>query len=213
MAVRATEAVTPGLWPGLAVRIAIPGKGRANASVTHVTATWLELRLVGVDAPRPKDLHGAHCAVEYMAAGGMHRLRGRIVDAPVEAASGVRIAFTSSPQLLGRREHLRTALEAPVVLTDERTGEKFRGRSLNVSEGGMLVGDLTPALPGTGTRLRFALAPRNARDPIFGAAVVVRCDAERGVLALDFEHLSRAAADDLARIVYENEQEARAARR
>ena len=208
----ATEtAAQPGLAPGLPVRIAIPGKERVSATVTHVTATWIAVRL-GLDAPRTRDLHGQSGAVEYMADDGIHRVRGELEEAPELSARGLRFNFSSPGQFLGRRRHMRAALSAPVVFTDERTREKFHGRSLNVSEGGMLVGDLSGALPGPGTRLRFALVARNARDPIFGTAVVLRCDRQRGVLALDFDHLTRTAADELARIVYEHEQEARDSR-
>jgi hypothetical protein len=204
-------AALPGVAPGQLVRIAVPGRPRATASITHVTATWLGLRLVGCDGPRPRDLHGASGAVEFMGSDGIHRLRGEVAE--VEGApTGVRFVFKSGPQFLGRREHLRTSLNAPVVVTVDSTREKFRGRTINVSEGGMLVGDLDGGLPGPGSKVRFALAPRNARDPIFGTASVLRADNHRGSLALTFENMSRAAADDLARLVYENEQESRASR-
>ena len=209
----ATEtAAQPGLSPGQLVRIAVPGRPRATASVTHVTATWLGLRLSSVEGPRPRDLHGACGAVEFMAADGIHRLRGEVAE--VEgAATAVRFVFKSGSQFLGRRQHLRTSMSVPVVLTVESTREKLRGRSLNVSEGGMFVGDLDGRLPGPGSKIRFALAPRNSRDSIFGTAVVLRADNHRGSMALTFENLSREAADDLARLVYEHESEARSRRR
>jgi hypothetical protein len=212
----ATRAAAPlGLAPGQLVRIAIPGRDRATASVTHVTDTWLALRLVGVGSPRPKDLCGIQGAVEYIDADGIHRLRGEVAPGDGSSASAIRFVLRagSGAQFLGRREHIRTALKAPVVLTDDRTRQKFHGRSLNVSEGGMLVGDLSGGLPGPGSRLRFALAPRGSRDPIFGTAVVVRADNARGTIALDFEQFSREAATELARIVFEHEQDARGSRR
>jgi hypothetical protein len=212
----ATDAATlPGLAPGQLVRIAIPGQERASASITHVTAAWLGLRLVGLDAPRAKDLHGARGAVEYMDEDGIHRIRGVVEDGDGSSAGALRFTLRSGSgaQFLGRRSHIRSALKAPAVITDDRTGQKFRGRSMNVSEGGMLVGDLRGTLPGPGTRLRFALAPRDSRDPIFGTAIVLRADNHRGTLALNFEHMPRAAADELARIVFEHDQDARGARR
>ncbi|MEA2441458.1 MAG: PilZ domain [Thermoleophilaceae bacterium] len=186
-----------------------------TASVTHVTDTWLALRLVGVDAPRPKDLCGAQGAVEFIDDDGIHRLRGEVAPGDGSSAGGIRFVLRAGTgaQFLGRRQHIRTALKAPVVLTDERTREKYHGRSLNVSEGGMLVGDLSGRLPGSGSRLRFALAPRESRDPIFGTAVVLRGDDSRGTLALNFEQFSRAAADELARVVFEHEQGVRGSRR
>jgi hypothetical protein len=211
----ATHQAAPlGIAPGQPVRIAIPGQERATASVTHVTATWLGLRL-GLGGPRPRDLHGARGAVEYIADDGIHRLRGELEAVEGESAAAIRFVLRSGSgaQFLGRRQHLRTALKAPVVLTADRTGEKLRGRSLNVSEGGMLVGDLSGRLPGPGSRLRFALAPRNARDPIFGIGVVVRADNHRGTLAFDFDQMPRPAADELARIIFEHEQGVRASRR
>jgi PilZ domain len=205
-------AAAPGIAPGELVRVAVPGRPRATASVTHVTATWLGLRLVGLDGPRARDLYGERGAVEFMAADGIHRLRGEVGE--VEGSStALRFVFRSGPQFLGRRVHLRTSLNAPVVVTVDSTREKFRGRTMNVSEGGMLVGDLDGNLPGPGTRVRFALAPRNARDPIFGAAVVIRVDKHRGVLAINFENLPRSEADALARLVYEHESESRSRRR
>jgi hypothetical protein len=208
-------AIRPGLAPGQAVRIAIPGQERATATVTHVTDTWLGLRVVGVGAPRARDLQGACGAVEYIDNDGIHRLRGQVELGDGSSASAIRFVLRagSGPQFLGRREHIRSALKAPVVLTEVRTGQKFRGRSLNLSEGGMLVGDLTGPLPGPGSRVRFAIAPREERDPIFGTAVVLRCNNYRGTLALNFEQFSREAANELARVVYEHEQDARGSRR
>src|SRR4051812_31580713 len=117
----ATQTAAPlGVAPGQLVRIALPGKPRVTASVMHVTATWVGLRLVGCDAPRPRDLHGAGGAVEFMADDGIHRLRGAVAE--MEGAStAVRFVFKTGPQFLGRRQHLRTALAAPVVLTSEST--------------------------------------------------------------------------------------------
>jgi hypothetical protein len=197
------------------VRIAIPGKERATVVVTHVTAAWLGLRLVGVDAPRAQDLLGSRGAVEYIDDDGIHRLRGVVDSGDGSSASAIRFVLRSgsSAQFLGRRQHIRSALKAPVVITDERTAQKFRGRSMNVSEGGMLVGDLVGTLPGPGSRLRFAIAPRESRDPIFGTAIVLRADNHRGTLALNFEHMPRAAADELARVVFENDQDSRGSRR
>jgi PilZ domain len=209
----ATEtAAQPGLAPGLQVRIAVPGRERVSATVTHVTATWIALRL-GLDAPRPRDLHGLRGAVEYMAEDGIHRVRGDVQEAPELTPRSVRFDFCAQAQFLGRRRHMRAALSAPVVLTNEHTGEKFQGRSLNVSEGGMLVGDLSGKLPGPGSTLRFALAPRNERDAIFGTATVLRADNYRGTLALNFDALSREASNELTRIVFEHDQGVRAARR
>jgi hypothetical protein len=177
--------------------------------VTHVTSAWLELRLVGCSSPRPQDLHGARVAVEYMDAEGIHRLRGELEDTAKTSASSIRFVFNTNSQFLGRRQHLRASLSAPVVITVERTAQKFHGRSMNVSEGGMLVGDLDSGLPGPGSRVKFALAPRSMRDPIFGTAVVARADNSRGTLALDFEEFARGAADELARVVFEAMQGAR----
>src|SRR3954453_17143102 len=186
----------PGLAPGMPVRIAIPGQERASACVTHVTATWLGLRIVGVGGVRPNDLHGCRGAVEYMDEFGLHRLRGEVALGDGSSAGALRFVLRagSGPQFLGPREHIRTVLRAPTVITDARTGRKFCGRSLNVSEGGMLVADLVGTLPGPGSRVKFALAPQGCRDAIGGAAIVLRCDNHRGTLALNFEQMPREAA-------------------
>jgi hypothetical protein len=199
----------PGIAPGHLVRIAIPGRERLTASVTHATRTWLALRLGGPGSPRGRDLDGVRAAVEYIAEDGAYRLLGDLEQVPGAGLSTVRFVLTSGPQFLGRRRHLRTAMDVPVVLTDERTGEKFRGRSLNVSESGMLVDGLGSGLPATGARLRFALVARCARDPIVGTSVVIRSDGD-GQLGVEFGQLSRQCAEDLARAVYENEQGVRA---
>src|SRR5436190_3104589 len=206
-----TEA-QPGLVPGLLVRIAVPGRERVSATVTHVTATWAALRL-GLDGPRTRDLHAMRGALEYMADDGIHRVRGDLQEAPELSPRSLRFDFRAPAQFLGRRHHMRASLSAPVVLTNARTGEKFHGRCLNVSEGGMLVGDLSGKLPGPGGRLRFALAPRKQRQPIFGTATVLRTDNHRGTLALNFDALSREASDELTRVIYEHDQGVRAARR
>jgi len=209
----ATEtAAQPGVAPGLAVRIAIPGKERVSATVTHVTATWIAVRL-GLDAPRTRELHGERGAVEYMADDGIHRVRGELEEAPELSTRSLRFTFSAPDQFLGRRQHMRASLSAPVVVTEERTREKFHGRSLNVSEGGMLVADLDGKLPGPGSKVKFALAPRRERDPIFGTATVLRADNYRGTLALSFDALSRDASDELTRIIFEHDQGVRARRR
>ncbi|MEA2421605.1 MAG: PilZ domain [Thermoleophilaceae bacterium] len=188
----------------------MPGRDRATASVTHVTATWLALRLVGIGAPRPRDLHGLSAAVEYMVDDRIHRLRGDLVEeAGGSSSCSVRFVFRSGAQFLGRREHLRTALSAPIVITADQTGQKFRGRTVNVSEGGMLVEDLDGGLPEPGSRLKFALAPRNSRDTILGTGIVTRANSSRGSLALNFDHLTREAADALARLVFEHQHGSR----
>jgi hypothetical protein len=200
------------LEPGMPVRIAVPGRERVSATVTHVTASWIAVR-IGLDGPRPRDLHGLRGAVEYMAEDGIHRIRGELEEAAELSARALRFAFSAPDQFLGRRHHMRAALSAPVVVTTEGTHEKFHGRSLNLSEGGMLVGDLSGKLPGPGSRVRFALAPRKERDPIFGTATVLRADNYRGTLALNFDALSRTASDELTRIIFEHDQGVRARRR
>jgi hypothetical protein len=206
-----TAAARPGLVPGMLVRIAIPGQERVTASVTHVTATWIGLRLVGLGAPRVKDLHGAHGAVEFMDDAGVHRLRGEVSPSDDASTAALRFVFQagSGPQFLGRRQHIRSAIKAPVVFTDDHTRQKFHGRSINVGEGGMLAGDLSGKLPGPGSLLKFALAPKDSRDPIFGTARVLRADNYSGTLAVNFEHLPRSAANELARVVFEHEQNSR----
>src|SRR3982750_5038917 len=102
-------AAQPGLAPGQQVRIALPGRERVSATVTHVTATWSALRL-GLDGPRTRDLHGQRCAVEYMADDGIHRIRGDIEEAPELSTRSLRFTFSSAPQFLGRRQHMRTSL-------------------------------------------------------------------------------------------------------
>jgi hypothetical protein len=205
----------PGLAPGMPVRIAIPGQERASACVTHVTATWLGLRIVGVGGPRAVDLHGARGAVEYMDEAGIHRLRGEIALGDGSSAGAIRFVLRagSGAQFLGRRQHIRTVMRVPTVITAIRSGEKFRGRSMNLSEGGMLVADLVGTLPGPGSRVKFALAPRECRDAICGTATVLRCDNHRGTLALSFEEMPREATDELARVVFEHEQDSRGGRR
>jgi hypothetical protein len=203
----------PRIGPGQLVRIAIPGQERATASVIHATGSWLSLRLVGIGGPRPKDLHGTRATVEYILEDGVHRLQGDLEEGDGAFTRAVRFVFCSGDQFLGRRKHLRAAFAAPAVFTNERTGQRFKGSSVNVSEGGMLVDGLGSGLPGPGTRLRFALAPRHSRDPIFGTGIVIRANNVAGELALEFEPMSRPAADELARIVYENMEGGRALRR
>ena len=203
----------PHIGPGQLVRIAIPGQARASASVVHATDAWLSLRLSGLGAPCARDLHGLRATVEYILDDGVHRLQGHLEAADGGFAFAVRFVLHSGDQFLGRRRHLRAAFTAPVVITDERTGEKLRGTSVNVSESGMLVDGLLGGLPGPGMRVKFALAPRNARDPILGTAVVTRVNRVRGEMAVAFEPMPRPVTDELARIVYESMQAARAPRR
>jgi hypothetical protein len=196
---------TPCVQPGQLVRIAIPGQERATASVTHVTATWMALRLVGPDSRAMRDFDGERAAVEAIGPDGIHRIHGTVEQPGGPSAAALRFVLRSGPQFLGRRQYIRAALTAPVVLTVERTGEKFRGRSANVGEGGMLVEDLG-STPELGAVVRFALAPRESRYAITGTAKVMRTDASRGNLALQFDPLPRDVADELARVVFEAHQ-------
>jgi c-di-GMP-binding flagellar brake protein YcgR len=177
-----------------------------------VSDTWVALRLVGgPGAPSAKDLHGLRATVEYMGHNGMHRLNGDLEQA--HGPSALRFVLRGNDVFLGRRQHVRTSMSVPVVLTEPRTGQKFRGRTENLSEGGTLVGDLDTGLPSQGTRLKFALAPRNSRDPIVGTGVVTRTDSASGRLALSFDQLPRWTADELTRVVFEHSQGSRARRR
>ncbi|MEA2410572.1 MAG: PilZ domain [Thermoleophilaceae bacterium] len=197
---------TPCVQPGQLVRIAIPGQERASASVTHVTATWIALRLVGPDSRAMRDFDGARGAVESIGPEGIHRLHGQVEQPGGPSSHALRFVLRSGPQFLGRREYIRSALTAPVVLTVLDTGEKLRGQSANVSEGGMLVEVHAGALPKEGTTVRFALAPRNSREAITGTASVTRAEAATGRMALEFQPLPREVADELARVVFEHHQ-------
>ncbi len=202
---------TPFLEDGQLIRIAIPGKERATASITHVTGTWLALRLVGDDARGTRDFDGARGAIESIGPDCIHRIHGTVEQPGGPSANALRFVLRSGPQLLGRRQHIRSALVAPVVLTVERTGEKLRGQSSNVSEGGMLVENLGSSLPQPGTVVRFALAPRKSRESLTGSATVSRTDAAGGRLAVEFDPLPREIADELARVVFEHHQGGRSA--
>jgi hypothetical protein len=204
---------TPCVQLGQLVRIAIPGQERATASVTHVTATWMALRLVGPDSRAMRDFDGLRGAVEAIGADGIHRIHGTVEQPGGPSANAVRFVLRSAPQLLGRRQHIRAALTAPVVVTVMRTGEKLRGRSVNVSEGGMLVDDLGSSLPQLGSAVRFALAPRNSREAIAGSGTVSRAVSAKGCIAIEFDPLPRAVADELARVVFEQHQGGGRARR
>jgi hypothetical protein len=195
---------TPLLEDGQLVRIAIPGQERASASVTHVTGTWLALRLVGPDAHGVRDFDGARGAVEIIGPGGIHRIHGTVEQPGGPSANALRFVLRSAPQLLGRRQYIRATLIAPVVVTVKETGEKLRGRSANVGEGGMLLEDLGSNLPPPGAAVRFALAPRNSREAITGTGTITRADS--GQLAVEFDPLPREVADELARVVFEQHQ-------
>jgi c-di-GMP-binding flagellar brake protein YcgR len=174
----------------------------------------MALRLVGPDSRAMRDFDGARGAVESIGPDGIHRIHGTVEQPGGPSASALRFVLRSAPQLLGRRQHIRAALRAPVVLTVERTGEKLRGRSENVSEGGMLMeGFGGSSLPELGARVRFALAPRNSREAITGSGEVTRVDAARGLIAIGFGPLPRETADELARVVFEQHQGGRSARR
>jgi hypothetical protein len=203
----ATKAAAPPcLQTGQLVRIAIPGQERATASVTHVCDTWLTLRLVGPDSRAMRDFEGARGAVESIGPEGIHRLHGQVEQPGGPSSPALRFVLRSGPQFLGRRQHIRSALTAPVVLTVLRTGEKLRGQSANVGEGGMLVEVDGGSLPKEGATVRFALAPRNSREAISGTATVTRTEAVTGRMALQFEPLPREVADELARVVFEHHQ-------
>jgi hypothetical protein len=204
---------TPWVQPGQLVRIAIPGQERATASITHVTGTWLALRLVGPDSRAMRDFDGARGAVESIGPEGIHRVHGTIEQPGGPSASALRFVLRSGPQLLGRRQYIRATLTAPVVLTVQRTGEKLRGRTVNVSEGGMLVENLGSSLPPLGATVGFALAPRGSREAITGSGMVGRTDEGAGLLAIEFDPLPRETADELARVVFEHHQGGRSARR
>jgi hypothetical protein len=191
----------PGPEPGQLVRIAIPDEGRATASIISVAPTSLALRLTDRSTLRGVELCGASAALEWVADEGIHRLLGELKEPPYLDEDGLLFIPRSGPQFLGRRRHLRAMLDTPVLLTSD-DGERYHGITENLSEGGMLVSGVPEELGIAGATFTFALAPRDCEEPIVGTCVAIRAE-EDGRVGFNFDPLPREAADELARIVYE----------
>lgn len=193
----------PGPEPGQLVRIAIPDEGRATASITEVTPRVLTLRLIDRSSLRGIELAGASVALEWVADQGIHRLLGELCEPPyLHESDCLDFIPRGGPQFLGRRRHLRTELDTPVLLTGD-DGSRYHCTTHNLSEGGMLVSGLPEGLGSPGRSFTFALAPRDCAEPIVGSSVVLRTE-DDGRVAFNFDPLPKRSADELARIVYEH---------
>jgi PilZ domain len=156
---------------------------RVTAAVSGVSSDSLLLHPVEAHGMPASHVGVTRTAVEYVVGERAYRLTG---DLSGHAEGQWRFVPRSSPVLLERREHLRTAVEVVIVLSSE-DGIRHVGRTRDLSGGGVLAGFAEQLA--VGTRLQFALVSRVGTEVIRGTCRVVRGAAANEV-ALAFEDVT-----------------------
>src|SRR3954447_4169374 len=112
------------------------------------------------------------------------------------------------PQLLQRREYIRTSFVAKVnVLFDRPDGVAVECETGNLSGGGMLIRGFTGATEGD--RLQFQLAPFDGGEmPIHGRCSVVRAS-DDGAVGTQFTSIDEGDRNRLVEFAYRRELAAR----
>lgn len=205
-----TEAL-PGPRPGQLIRVHGCNQRRVTAQVVHIAPRSIQLRLMQGDADTVRELVEAQTvAAEFISAGTMHRLFGRVHLYTGADGTSLFLIPRGGTQVLGRRKHLRTELEAVVVLQNRATDERIEGWAVNVSVGGMLVDRLSS--PVVEDRIYgFSIVPSGAAESITGTARVVRLESDKRA-ALKVQVLSHPSVDELARFLFEEADMRRSAR-
>jgi len=191
---------------GEPVRVLVHGGPVLEARVTHAVAGAAELRVTGGPQLAPRFLHRTAATIESAEAGRLDvtllaiEHRGRVRDDALHA-----VWLPAEPQQ--RREHARIPAVRPVVLvSDELHHARLRGRTVDLSAGGALVGGVPELRPGDRLRAEIDLtdqAPLQVQVP----AIVVR-EAGPGLRALDWGPLRPGDRDRIARWVRRREIEA-----
>ncbi len=175
------------LETGDALDIVLEGGWRRQATVTAVDAPHVDLAFTGAGAALPGGLSWCSAAIEWTTGAGTPASTRGIVHAVDDV---LRLEVTGGTGIVQQREHPRVRASVEVQLTD---GEhEFVARTVDLSEGGMLLGGAEALQPGQ--QVRFTLHLEGVT--VNGTGTVVRATAagERGV---QFDEQQRVIGDRL----------------
>ncbi len=188
---------------GTEVTLQVPQRERVAAKVSGAGTGWLELDLLQSARTPMRQLERMRMFVEYVNDDGVCRLLGSL-EKPAPGATRprsreygvvdtVRFAFTHSPQLLQRREFIRTdfVCDITLCLLSSTNAIAIAGKTVNVSGGGVLVRGLSSAQ--VGDLYTFELALFRGEPPISGTCRVMRItgDGLAGVMFTEIESVEQ----------------------
>jgi hypothetical protein len=192
---------------GVEVTLQVPQRERVAARVSGTGEGWLELGLLESPRTPMHQLERMRMFVEYVNEDGVCRLLGAL-EKPEQGQSrprptghgvvdAVRFAFTSSPQLLQRREFIRTDFVADVNLCRlESNAIAIAGKTVNVSGGGVLVRGMSTAR--VGDLYTFDLSLFRGDPPISGTCRVMRVTGD-GLAGVMFTEVNSVEQDRIVR--------------
>jgi hypothetical protein len=140
--------------------------------------------------------------LEYVSARGLVRFHGQAVP---QERDLVRFELTGEPEVTQRREFVRVPTLQAVVLDGEGVASKIKTQAIDLSGGGMLLGEAAALELDAVVHFKLDLGPDCGT--IEGRARVVRTDQE-GRRGLEFEEISRDAQQRLIRFVFQRQREA-----
>jgi hypothetical protein len=193
---------------GVEVTLQIPQRERVAARVSGTGKGWLELGLLQSARTPMAQMQRMRMFVEYVNEDGVCRLLGALETpepgaAPLSRPSGhgivdvVRFAYSSSPQLLQRREFIRTDFVADINLCRIASNAiAVAGKTVNVSGGGVLIRGMSTAQ--VGDLYTFDLALFRGDPPISGTCRVMRVTGD-GLAGVMFTEINSVEQDRIIR--------------
>jgi PilZ domain len=177
---------------GAEVTMHVPQRERVAAQVTSAGDGWMDLGMVQSVQTPAKQLERMRVFVEYVNDDGICRLVGAVTPPDPDGPRGkvppgvidvMRFDFKSSPQLLQRREFIRTDVGVDVNFAKmDSNAPGIAAKTVNVSGGGMLVAGLPGA--SVGDLYSFDLFLFRGDRPISGSCRIMRAtgDGQAGVM-------------------------------
>jgi hypothetical protein len=191
---------------GTEVTMQVPQRERVAARVDGSGDGWLELGLLQSPKTPMRQLERMRMFVEYVNQDGVCRLLGSLEmpepDArPRPRGPGVvdvlRFAFTSKPQLLQRREFIRTEFSVDVNFCKlESNAIAIAAKTVNISGGGVLARGMSMATEGA--LYSFDLSLFRGSAPISGTCRVVRLTGD-GLAGVQFTKINSVEQDRIVR--------------
>jgi len=204
---------TPAPQCGQVVRVHGCNQRRCSAIVMQAAQHGIELQLNEDDAD-PETIRelvdAPTVVVEFLADEAMHRLYAKAHLNWAGDGAALYLLPRGGTQMLGRRRHLRTELEAVAMLQRVGAEERFDGWVVNMSVGGMLIDKLAEPVE-FDEYYDFSIVPRREAESITGAAKVVRVEGPT-CAAFQITQLDTPTADELVRMLFEDSEIRRAAR-
>jgi len=191
---------------GAEVTLNVPQRERLAALITETGPGWLDVGLVQSAQTPERQLERMRVFIEYVNDDGICRLVGAVTlpdpDAPPPVMppgviETMRFDFKSAPQLLQRREFIRTDISCDVYFCRTETNAvAIAGKTVNVSGGGLLATGLSSAR--VGDLLTFDLHLFRGDPPISGTCRVMRITND-GLAGLMFIQVNPVEQDRIVR--------------